>query len=84
MDNLFTDILELAILAGYSAKPDKLKHLELLSGKLDCLKLFLKILWEIKALDNQKYSALSLIINEIGKMAGGWLKAIRPSFHQTD
>ena len=30
------------------------------------------ILWETKSLDNKKYIALSLKIEEIGKMLGGW------------
>lgn len=30
------------------------------------------ILWETKSLDNKKYIALSLKIDEIGRMAGGW------------
>jgi len=30
------------------------------------------ILWEAKSLDNKKYIALSMKIEEIGKMLGGW------------
>lgn len=30
------------------------------------------ILWETKSLDNKKYIALSLKIDEVGKMLGGW------------
>ncbi|MBI1755297.1 hypothetical protein HY250_01880 [Candidatus Azambacteria bacterium] len=30
------------------------------------------VLWESKSLDNKKYIALSMKINEIGKMLGGW------------
>ena len=78
VDTLYSESLELALLAGYSSRADKIKHLELLSTKIDCLKVFLKLLWEIKALDTKKYSALSVSINEIGKMAGGWIKAVRP------
>lgn len=40
--------------------------------KIDTLKVFLLILWEIKSLDNKKYIALSTKIDEIGKMLGGW------------
>lgn len=32
----------------------------------------LMILWETKSLDNKKYIALSLKIDEAGKMLGGW------------
>lgn len=30
------------------------------------------ILWESKSLDNKKYIALSVKIDEIGRMLGGW------------
>lgn len=30
------------------------------------------ILWEAKSLDNKKYIALSVKIDEVGKMLGGW------------
>jgi hypothetical protein len=30
------------------------------------------VLWETKSLDNKKYIALSIQIDEIGKMLGGW------------
>ena len=44
--------------------------------KLDLLKFFLQISWEIKALDNKKYITLSEKLGEIGKMIGGWIKGI--------
>jgi len=46
------------------------------SAKLDVLKLFLRVAWEIKALDNKKYIALSEKLDEIGRMLGGWLKQL--------
>ena len=30
------------------------------------------ILWETKSLDNKKYIAMSLKLDEIGRMLGGW------------
>jgi len=30
------------------------------------------ILWEAKSLDTKKYIALSEVVDEIGKMLGGW------------
>jgi len=46
------------------------------SAKLDSLKFFLQIAWEIKALDNKKYIALSENLSEIGRMLGGWQKQV--------
>ncbi len=77
IDNLFTDCLELSLLAGYSSRPEKLVVVQKLSTKIDALKFFLKVLWEIKVLENKKYNALSLSLVEIGKMAGGWLASLK-------
>ena len=30
------------------------------------------VLWEAKSIDNKKYLALSVKVEEIGKMLGGW------------
>jgi hypothetical protein len=30
------------------------------------------VLWETKSLDDKKYIALSVILDETGKMLGGW------------
>ncbi len=49
-------------------------YLQKAGVKLDVLKFFLQIAWEIKALDNKKYAALSQHLNEVGKMLGGWMK----------
>lgn len=44
---------------------------------MDSLKFFLKLLWEIKALDNKKYTTLSIPLAEIGKMIGGWMNTLK-------
>ncbi len=77
VDNIFTDCLELALMGGYAARTEKLIILQKLSTKVDCLKFFLKVLWEIKALDNKEYTAISVPVGEIGKMIGGWLKLFK-------
>ncbi|MEK7576902.1 MAG: four helix bundle protein [Patescibacteria group bacterium] len=45
--------------------------------KLDMLKFFLQVGWELKALDNKKYIMLIERLNEIGKMIGGWSRGIQ-------
>lgn len=40
--------------------------------KVDTIKLLLMILWETKSLDDKKYVAVSVQLEEIGKMLGGW------------
>jgi hypothetical protein len=71
IDNLFTDCLELSLLSSYASKTEKFNSVQKLSIKFDALKFFLKVLWDLKAIDNKKYIALSSPLSEIGKMIGG-------------
>ena len=74
IDSIFTDCLELLLLAKYSDKNSKLLLINKAITKFDSLKFFLQIAWEIKALDNKKYLHLSKPLTEIGRMLGGWRK----------
>jgi len=76
IDGLFLETVELILLAGYSAKTQKLTIVLRAGTKLDALKFFLKIAWELKALDNKKYIRLSEPLVEVGKMLGGWRKQL--------
>lgn len=76
IDKLFLDILELLNLATYQKLEDKLLTLSKTILKLDALKFFLMISWEVKLLDNQKYIALSEQLQELGRMIGGWKKGL--------
>ncbi|MBI5221178.1 MAG: four helix bundle protein [Candidatus Magasanikbacteria bacterium] len=77
IDNLFTDCLELSLLAGYTSKIEKVGTVQKLSTKFDALKFFLKVAWELKALDTNKYTTLSNSLTPIGKMIGGWLNMFK-------
>ncbi len=77
IDSLFLELLENTIRAGYSDKTEKQIFLKRASVKLDLLKFFLQVAWEIKSLENKKYIKLSEKLNEIGKMLGGWIKSIK-------
>jgi len=74
IDKAFIETIEFLFTASKSAKAEKLTALRHASAKFELLKFLLQILWEIRALDNSKYSQLSESLNEIGKMLGGWLK----------
>ncbi|MDD9951839.1 MAG: four helix bundle protein [Zetaproteobacteria bacterium] len=77
IDSLYTDCLELALSAGYAPKAEKLRIVARLNTKIDALKFFLKVLWDLKGLDNNKYAILSTHLAEIGKMIGGWMKYLK-------
>ena len=76
IDLLFIEIFELIITARYLPQNQKLPILQKASLKLDLLKFFLQISWEIKTLDTKKYILLSKSLDEIGKILGGWQKQL--------
>ncbi|MEK7654619.1 MAG: four helix bundle protein [Patescibacteria group bacterium] len=72
IDSLFVEIIETVAAAGFIAKEKKLPYLSLAIMKVDTLKVLTMVLWENKSLDDKKYIQLSLKIDELGKMLGGW------------
>ena len=74
VDNLFIDIIENIISSLYSNKSSKFSNLGCVSVKLDLLKFMLKVSWELKIVNDKKYIDLSLSVDEVGRMLGGWIK----------
>ena len=72
IDSLFVELIELTLTASNLYKNQKVPYIQKAITKLDLLKFFLQISWEIKTLDNKKYIILSAQLDEIGKMLGGW------------
>jgi hypothetical protein len=72
IDNLFVDTIEVVAGAVFLPRTEKQPYVRLAIKKLDTLKILLMVMWEAKSLDNKKYVALSVPLNEIGKMLGGW------------
>ena len=69
---MFVEIMEMIASASFLGRTEKLPYVRLAIRKVDTLKLLLMVLWETKSLDNKKYIALSVKVEEIGKMLGGW------------
>jgi len=59
IDNLFVELTELLLTASYSSQKSKSSILQTAGHKLDLLKFFLQVLWELELLDNKKYLGLS-------------------------
>lgn len=72
IDSLFLEVIKLLFRASYLNKDQKLPILQVAIEKLDLLKFFMQVAWEMKSFDNQKYILISTHLNEIGKMLGGW------------
>jgi hypothetical protein len=72
IDMFFIETMEATALAGFLSSQEKQSYVQLAIRKIDTIKILLLILWETKSLDNKKYAALSVKIDEIGRMLGGW------------
>lgn len=76
-ENLILDVLESILWASQLSKTEKLPILEKTSLRLNLLRVFLRLCKEVKAIDNKKYILLQEIIDEIGRMLGGWIKSTK-------
>jgi len=72
VDTLFVEIMETIASAGFLGPSEKAPYVRVAIRKTDTLKILLMVLWETKSLDNKKYVAVSVKIDEVGKMLGGW------------
>ncbi|MDO8467245.1 MAG: four helix bundle protein [bacterium] len=77
IDEKFLDFVDAVYFSIYSSKESRSNSIRIVSQKLDLLKLSLRIAWEIKALDNKKYSVISIPLAEIGKIIGGWKQQLK-------
>ena len=76
-ESLMLEVLEAILLAGQTSKAEKLPILEQASSKLNFLRVFIRLMSDVKAIDNKKYLSLESNVDEIGRMLGGWIKSSR-------
>lgn len=69
------DVIEAILLASSQSKKEKIPTLERASLKLNVLRVFVRLLKDIKAIDTKKYVTLEAIVDEIGRMLGGWIRS---------
>jgi len=69
-------IIELLIEAEIAKKDWKAPLIEKASLKLSLLKILTRLASDIKIIDQKKYLGLQEQMQEIGRMLGGWLKAV--------
>jgi hypothetical protein len=77
IDDTFLSLLELIFRACFAA--DKFEKASTVSGaiaKSDILKFLLQVAWEGKILDHKLYGELLLDLDEVGRMLGGWKRAL--------
>lgn len=69
-------IVELLITASYLPKETKLPLIKSANNKFETLKIFIRLLKELNIIDQKKYLILQTLIQEIGRMFGGWIKSL--------
>lgn len=72
IDTLFIEVIEAISAASFLSREEKHPYVRLAIKKADTLRVLLLVLWETRSLNDKKYIALSLKIDEVGRMLGGW------------
>ena len=72
---LLLEVIKCFLEAGYTNKGNKLDILERASVKLNTLRFLIRLMKEIKVFDLKKYTTLQEMIDEIGRMLGGWIRS---------
>lgn len=72
-------VIESLFLAGQRNKDTKSVPLENASVQLNLLRVLVRLAKDTKAIDLKKYTQVQQIIDEIGRMLGGWIKSTKPS-----
>jgi four helix bundle protein len=75
-ENTTLAILEALIETSSQKGEERIHSLYLISNKLDLLKVLLRLAKETRTIDNEQYLTIQAIIQEIGKMVGGWIKSV--------
>lgn len=76
-DEALLDLLESIMEAGQIPKTKKLEILERANLKLGCLRIFVRLMKDIKSIDLKTYAIFEEKLDEIGRMLGGWIRSTR-------
>jgi len=74
-EHAILNVIEGILLASSQTKKEKVPALEQASLKLNVVRVFIRLLKDIKAIDSKKYVALETMVDEIGRMLGGWIRS---------
>lgn len=74
MENIVVDCLELAIQAALTERDKKDVLVKKLKIRIETGKRLTRIMWELKIIVDNKYLCHEQRLQQISKMASGWLK----------
>lgn len=66
--------IELLLAVGQLTKHERLLVLKKIRIKIDLMRVFFRMSYEIKAINNKTYLHFQETLDEIGRMIGGWIK----------
>jgi 23S rRNA-intervening sequence protein len=75
-ENTTLILLEALIETSHQNGEDRLQSLYQISNKLDLLKVLIRLAKETRTIDTKQYLVIQEIIQEVGKMIGGWIKSV--------
>ena len=76
-ESLLIDIIGGILFASQQSKLEKLPTLENASVKLNFLRICVRLMKDVKAIDTKKYIIIEANLDEIGRMLGGWIKSTK-------
>lgn len=76
-ESLLIEVLEGILFASQQSKSAKLPTLEKTSVRLNSLRICIRLMKDVKAIDCKKYVVIEASLDEIGRMLGGWIKSTK-------
>lgn len=74
-EDLMLEVIEYLLEAAHLQASAKRQALEKASLKLNLLRFLIRLLKDVRGIDTKKYVILQEMIDEIGRMLGGWLRS---------
>ncbi|HAO64920.1 TPA: hypothetical protein DCQ44_02985 [Candidatus Taylorbacteria bacterium] len=74
IENKFLDLLDWSYIAYFTEKEKKVEKITKCILILDTLKFLISVAWEGRLISNKQCEDVSLKLEEVGKMLGGWKK----------
>ena len=72
IDDTCLNAIEYSFLASYSKNSEKIILIDRAISRVDLVKILLLLAWESKFLDTKKYTHISGVLEEVGRMLGAW------------
>lgn len=76
MQNQASDVMEILVEAYYSPRDQKKALLARANIKIEILRRYIRLAFELGLYSSKVYERLAASLNEIGRMTGGWMKSL--------